>query len=236
MNVNNINEQTGLTVIISPTLGESFMLGGVIPVKWNPELIDVSTIELVSVANQNSGMQIYRREHLGDQVSVNADFDYTIPDNLTVYPGQYVIRLHDFGSANTYTSDIFTIGSTVPLLRREDKMFSIKSIVGSKNAYSAGDTMSLNIETADGDGTNADASKGFNVQARLYDDNNQGIWSGNATYDSSVQVWHLDIPIVSNSYRVDITLYCGHLSLDSICAQEYDSSNQVDRFINFTVN
>lgn len=236
LNVQNTDEQTGLTVISSPKFGDVYTFGDTIRIKWNPELIDVSTVRLVSVDDAGFiPMQIYQRIALGDDVSRNAEFDYMIPDNLNVYPGHYQIKLLPYGAADGYTSDVFSIDSPVPLLKRADKPFDIVSILGAKSSYAAGEVMKLNIETKNGDGTPADPGKSFNVQARLLDVDNQGVWSGNATYDPNAQVWHLDIPIREGTYRVQVSLYCGVEKLDSICGQEYGYNHQVDKYVNFAM-
>ncbi|MFA6554569.1 MAG: hypothetical protein WCS89_03630 [Candidatus Paceibacterota bacterium] len=237
LNVQNINEQTGLAVIDSPKFGDSFILGNPITIKWNPELIDVSTIQLVSGDDSKiGGMQIYKRASLDDKNITNARFDYVIPNNLTVYPGQYRIKLLSYAGRYSYTSDVFTIKSSAPLRQRADKPFVIKSIMGAMDSYRVGESMNLNIETENGDGTPADNSKGFNVQARLYNNDGQGVWSGNATYNPNAQVWHLNVPLVKDTYRLQVTLYCSLISINSVCAQEYDINKEVSQYLNFIVN
>jgi hypothetical protein len=237
LNVDNVNEQTGTTVISSPRYGDRYLLGGTVAVKWNPELIDVSTIIILSANDPKApSFQIYRRLKLGDQVSKNAEFDYVIPNNLSIYPGQYRMKIMDFSEKHTYISDVFTIDSSVPLLSKETRPFSIKSIIGAEDAYNVGDIMELNVEALDGDGTAADNTKGFNIVASLYDMNNRNVWSDNGQYNLSTQTWHLSIPLIKNTYRVQVTLYCSLYTINSICAQKYNNSKQLDQYISFKLN
>ena len=235
VNVNNVDEITGLPVISSPKLGDRYLLRDTIKVTWNPELIDASGIVLYHADDFTRGMQIYGRQRLDDSVTTNAEFDYVIPDNLTVYPGQYILKIFDVGSHNVYTSDVFTIDSPAPLLQRQSAVFRIGSVYGIKDSYSVGDSMSLNVEAFDGDGTGADNSKGFNIQARLYDINNNSMWSDNAAYSADAHIWHISVPVKPNSYRVGIILYCSLETFSSICGQEYGYDKQVEHFVNFTL-
>ena len=236
INVNNINEQTGLPVISSPKLGETYSFKDIIRIRWNPELIDASDVQLYNVKDPSRGMVLNWQQRPVGSRGLDGVLDYQIPDNLTVYPGQYVLKVFDAGAGNVYTSDIFTIDSTAPLLQRESEMYRIGSIYGAKDNYSVGDTMSLNIEAFDGNGTFADSSKGFNVQARLYETNdNVGVWTDNATYSADAHIWHINVPVKANTYRVNIILYCSLQTLASVCGQEYGYDKQVEHFINFMV-
>ncbi len=235
INVNNINEQTGLPVISSPKLGDTYLLKDTIKIKWDPELVDAISVQLYNVKDETRSMVIYGRQQQDDNVTKSAEFDYTIPDNLTVYPSQYIVKVFDANSQNVYTSDVFAIDSPAPLPQRETTMYRIGSVFGMKDSYSVGDTMSLNVEAFDGNGSFADNLKGFNVQVRLYDNNNIGIWSDNGIYNADPHIWHINVPIKSNSYRVGVILYCGLARFDSVCGQEYGYDKQVEHFINFMV-
>lgn len=237
LNTDNVSEYTDKRVITSPSHGQVFVLGGDVSVQWDPELIDVSTATLIRTdANNSPVMQIYHRNRLDDRATQQAKFTYTLPNNLTVYPGTYRIQVSDYSGRNTFTSDEFRIDSPVPLVQRSTVPYRINSVLSTQASYREGDIMKLNVEATEGDGTFADPAKGFNVQARLYNIDNSGVWSGNAVYDLNSNVWHLAIPISKDTYRVGFTVYCSRLSLDSYCAQKYDPNMQLSNYVNFTIS
>lgn len=236
LNVDNIEERTGLPVITFPKYGDVYMLGDAMTVIWNPELIDVSTAKIILLDPvKKESMQIYRRESLGDTASREGMLIYNIPNNLTIYPGTYQIEVMDYGGKFKYLSDEFTVGSKVSLLPRENKPFLIKTILGAKDSYVVGDTMKINLEATEANGTFAGPSNGFNVQARLFSVDNVGVWSGNATYEPNANMWHLDVPVQANTYRLQVSLYCSLQRIDSVCGQKYGYYQQADKYLDFTV-
>lgn len=235
LNVDNISELTGKKVIESPNYSEEYNYGDIIPIKWNPELIDVSTISLRQISTSTYDIQIFRREKYDESISINGRFDYRLPYNLNIYPGKYRIQLNSYKNKDSYLSDEFIIKSPVKLMNRINESFKIISVNGANQFYKQGDLMKLNIEALEGDNTFADNEKGFNIQARLFDINNRSVWSGNAQYENNVKTWHLEIPIMKDTYRAQIILYCSNSNIQAICAQKYDPSLKVEQYINFTI-
>jgi hypothetical protein len=237
VNESNINELTGGIVISSPKYGDVYNLGDVINIKWDPELIDVSMAQILPVDNNiGNGIQIYSRNNLGDKESVNSQINYKIPEDFSIYPGKYNIILASYNRKNVFISDEFTIGSSYPLMQRSKSDYYIKSVFGAKDSYKIGDKIILNIEGLEKDGSIAGPDKNFNVSARIYNNKNIGIWSGNAYFDNNLNVWHIEAPVNDiNAYRMQVTLYCGLIDKKSYCGQKYGYDGKNDYFISFKV-
>src|SRR5581483_1829316 len=232
------NSWGGQTVISQPAANEVYMLGDLLHIKWNPELIDVSTITIVPAdAPDSYDYQIYRRDNLWDGVSTEGEYGYTIPNDLSLYPGSYRVKLRSYASQDgVFVSDPFIVKSPVPIHDRLSKPFYIKDVLGAKTSYKQGENMELNVEAINGDGTFAGEDKSFMVAVLLFDQNNQGLYSATGTYSPSANMWHLSVPMnYPTAYRAQIQLYCGWQKLSSICGQEYPYGTNDSKYITFSV-
>jgi len=114
-------------------------------------------------------------------------------------------------------------------------------VIGQQQTYTPGTIITFSVKGIEPDGTPASQQKGFNVQAHLYNQNvgiNPSFQAVNGTYNTSSGYWdvRLTAPLdVSIPYEVRISLYCGYVGFDSLCAQKYGASSAQYQTFQFRV-
>ena len=201
----------------------------------------MSTIQLVS--SKGDAFQLYGQKVSGDPTNINGYYTYQLPNNLsTIYPDTYQVNLVSADGKPEVRSNKFSVLSPTTAVPPSSSKYSIAGVAGQQQTYAPGASITFSVKGIEPDGTPASQQKGFNVQAHLYNQNVKGMnpsfQAVNGTYNTSSGYWDVKLTAPSDvtiPYEVKISLYCGYVGFDSICAQKYGASSAQYQTFQFRV-
>jgi len=229
------DENNGIagSVVLDPKNNDVFRMGKSMLIRWNRNMIDVSTIDLIKVPDDPSAkppsFRIYWREDIKDEVTVNGYYIYHIPSDLPWFePGKYRVRLNTYGEkVSVVGNETFTIISPLQPVSISGQGLYIGNItpLEFKIGYTPGSRASYYVEAKESDGSSANDLNGFRITAEVSSGNNGSLLSSAVgAYDNISNSWILpiDVPSIPGFHKVTVRLHCSDAFPYSYCARKYE--------------
>ena len=229
--------------VVSPTAGQSFVVGSTMTIQWTPANAGVAAIQLVP-ANGGGAFGVYGLKVFGYPVNYNGSYTFSIPSGVPA--GSYYVELFNpepYAGSNQGPGTVIgksglitiTSSSVTPV---PSPSLSIESVSGLQSAYQPGQPVSFTINGLQLPSSQpADSGDGFNVQAYISTlAPTQTTMTGeNGSFNSATGLWSVTLIAPSNvgTYNLSVALYCGN----SPCSAQYpNGSSQVSQNFNLVVS
>lgn len=220
-------------VVLNPKNSDVFRMGESMLIRWDRNLIDVSTIDLIKVADNPSAespsFRIYWREDIKDEVTMNGYYIYHIPSDLSWFePGKYRVRLNTYGEKISIVGNgTFVIISPIQPVSISGQGLYIGNItpLEFKLGYTPGSKTSYYVEAKESDGSSANSLNGFTITAEVSSGNNGSLLSSAVgTYDNISNSWILpiNVPTIPGFHKVTVRLHCSDAFPYSYCSRKYE--------------
>jgi len=227
---------------ISPIKDAVYTQGDTLIIKWDPKLIDASTIYLscLSMDSRCQSGQIYKRDDLSDPVSKNGSFSYNL--DTADFPGEYRVVIYSFAKESKLESDSFKIKAPVGTLKVSSGSYYILDFYSSTSKYRAGKKVTFFADTREDDKTFANDVKSFRAKLEIVDANapyGERFSITEGVFNKSTNLWEFETILPNDKsivYAARVVLWCGYIGPNSVCAQQYGTSSQVEESIVFNLD